>query len=289
MKPQLRIPPPAEWDFRGIRDEALPIATLYEYARSSPKVCGAVSRWLDTSIDGHRVGDILGDAQMTNARRVQAARQKGIDMLRNEGLAYLVCRVGDLVKPWIGVSRTTRVIQTRSVSIFRAYDDLGIRSGSPDEDADGLCVTYALEIAWAGQTVEGVIDHFAAWARREARTYAHLMKPRGKASQVALEPLRQLAAYRLKAAGFSYRQTKTLLAVYRNPSDETRRRLTAAGIQASDCQGPPVAPLTRGKRELLPDYADASAFTRAAQAARQRLAELENAGKPPAWSQIRVY
>ena len=86
---------------------------------------------------------------------------------------------------------------------------------------------------------------FEKWLRAEAKKHPE-MKQRGKPGQVQIEPLKWLAAYRLRSAGFTFEQAQKKIVAYHD-----------------------------GERVDLPLYADKSRWSNAISRARARLAELE--------------
>jgi hypothetical protein len=107
------------------------------------------------------------------------------------------------------------------------------------------------------------------------------MKPAGKRGQSLIEPLKWLAAYRLKQAGLAYREAQALLDVYLDPANVAYRN-EAARLGVINIPRFPKAAHAKGKRQILPVFSDAAGWSTAISRAKRKLAELES-GKLETW------
>lgn len=256
-RPAPTLPPQAEWDFRQIEDLALPDATLWEYARQSPKLRTAICRWYDTRADGSTLRTLIrrgwwrrpptGEARS----RRGALRTAAIVATGNLRLAELIALRPDFPAPWTARPLKYRInpdsiVRVSCQTFEKCLDSL---AAAPTHVRDGVLRArrghYMVRIDWAAGTVQEIIADLSRWVRREAANHPERQKT-GKPSQAPVDPLKWLAALRLKQAGFTFEAAQDAIADHND-----------------------------GGR-LMPYYIDESSWARAVKRAKTRLAEIES-------------
>lgn len=291
MKRRLVIPPPVEWDFRRVNPELMEVAVLYEYARASNKLRVAFANWLDTVIEGKTVRTRLIEAGKAGARHPSTALPRcslGEDHLWSHyELFEVIADVRpDFPTPWLtGIPVKCEPVPYSGVSIEplanvvdRAQRRVAesLLSTTPADYLKLACSEhFSLKINWERMTVQDVVAGFAKWLRVEAKKHADVMRQRGKGGQVPVEPLKWLAALRLKNAGMTYPQVIAMLDCYLEPTNAVKRNhAQRANLDASAI--PRSQPCSEtGKRTVLPYFEDDGTFSNAIAKARKKLKEIE--------------
>jgi len=200
-----KLPPPEEWDFRSVHPSAFEAAALWEYARTSDKVRPVVENW---------------QKQLAADRRALPAWPNVMAFQVFE----LVEERMDFPAPWIAKN-----IRYERNPLFSRI----LCAPLPLSHNRTASCGYRLSIAWDGSTTAEIIADMSRWIREEAKKHRREMR-RGKQSQVQSEPLKWLAAYRLRRAGFTYAdafdplysliaidEKTTILPYYAEPSEWT--------------------------------------------------------------------
>lgn len=212
------LPPQVEWDFRPVPDEALPDATLWEYARSCPPVRKAVEKWLASKIEGKTVREHLLAAAQPGIRALidGVPRDVAGKLFRRgqrpreipTGVFLLTIEMrADFPAPWLAApveyernpNAHPRFLCTPlagALELLRQHPTLAETYASPGRH-------WHMSIDWEGATQAEILENFRRWLAREARKHRAAMK-RGRAAQSPTWALKHLAAWRLSKAGFSF-------------------------------------------------------------------------------------
>jgi hypothetical protein len=207
--------PEAEWNFSMIDALSLPDATIYEYARTSLLIRKRLCACLDSTIRGKRIREHIQDALKAGRLAGREIREKvgeaaGYSSSTEEsvGLPFIIMKMRpDFPNPWA----LFRVPYGRNPAFSRVTSQPDY-PGRKIQDYSIIGVTsHILDIYWHGATVEKIVSDFEKWLRKQAEAHRDIMRPRGRPGQQPTAPLKWLAAYRLKQAGFTFESAKELL------------------------------------------------------------------------------
>jgi hypothetical protein len=279
---QVRCPPREEWDFRGIPDEQIPDATLWEYARTSDAVRLATEKWLNTQVCGKSIRDhFTKEQKRTSSDRTEDRLQ--IMFVDAPGVPHLLqSHIRDFLEgprfpaPWVSLGVPDETGRSHWPVQLIPIADVLMRRRHAIELLGETTGDYLLQIDWSAASVNDIVAAVADRIREEARKHAG---PRtvGKRAQVPIEPLKWLAAFRFKAAGFTFDQAQAFLECYLDPSNPMNRRL-AANRGITDIPTCNITMQSRPNRTILPLYSEKSGWSDAVRNANARLRSLEKDG-----------
>ena len=254
----------AEWDFRKVDAEplSLPDATVWEYARTSNEVREAALRWIASRVGGKTIRQHIKEGRLSGSNDASlwdTAMMPGLKAVRNFRLLELITESQrTFPDPWtkvpVGYRRNPKFRRAMIVPMewkYRHTIEMLERNGAEKtrnilnalkSDWGRKRRSFHITIDWQGHTLKDILEDVETELRKEAKNHPELL--RGKAAQAPIEPLKWLAAYRLKLAGHTYESAQKLV----NPSRDNR---------------------------IVPAFADKSGWSDAISRAKNHLAALE--------------
>ncbi len=245
------VPPdPCEWDFRPIEDWELPFATIYEYARSIEKVSNHLTAWLDGPVETRspwpriridtgqikdagwemksplpdRMGDLIeyifdeAPSDKTMLSALHLVIENVPQELHGPGVQDIALRFPRFPEPWIQ-TRQRRGVDYLKKRCFQYPNPVRVLrelwdpfEWDPNNPLRDLHATSNLSahigvheflIDWSARRTEILAD-FTSWLGRhhpgQSRRNPHIR-----------EPLKWLAAFRLKEAGLAHAAAKEVV------------------------------------------------------------------------------
>ncbi|HVR34282.1 MAG TPA: hypothetical protein VMS21_00355 [Methylomirabilota bacterium] len=242
MRRSPKLPPQAEWDFHPVTPAALADATLWEYARSCDPVRIAVEKWLASKMEGKTIRrHLMENNTAANRNPEHRASVRGLPMtlflaglqaIPDAALVLLVMRHPDFPCAWLASSaRPNRDHPSSRVTVRPFQFVAEALTMDPADPLHGRVVQRVLswhgndsllKIRWQDSSMEEIKADFAAWLAEESARHKGELRPRGKSGQKRRDwHLRGLAAYRLHAAGFTWRDARAAM----RPFDDKRELL----------------------------------------------------------------
>jgi hypothetical protein len=268
---------PEEWDFRGVTLKELPTALQYEYARSSEWFL----RWLDSTFQGfssEALNKIRAQSNLANkAVDGPMSIRKALDILRQSkslersllgvellpphtpklrerlAAAEFAIHFDRFPTPWLclpGEYRSSRLPSGRTISAGPVAEipwSVNCNIDYTEEEFKAPVQFYQFAINWP-KSDKQLVAAFTRWLKRRRPKIFKGKSQVGNASLPPFHLLRQLAAWRLRQAGYSHERAATLIA--------TRIREKPAGSAA----------------DLLPNYKGSAAWSKAVRRAADILA-----------------
>lgn len=250
---------------------SLPDATTWEYARTSNKVREAALRWIASRVGGKTIRQhikerMFSDSNLANkqlsAELWKGAMKPGLKAVGDFRLLELITESQrTFPDPWTKVAvryrRNPKFRRAMIVPMEREHRR--VTEMLDEHGADGTRKilsafqhnwemerrSFKITIDWRGHTLKDILEDVEQELRKEAKKHPELL--RGKAAQAPIEPLKWLAAYRLKLAGHTYESAQKLVTRLTDWSDN----------------------------RILPVFADKSGWSDATSRAKNRLADLE--------------
>lgn len=210
-RPAPPLPAKEEWDFRQVPVEAVADCVLWEYSRQSDVVRPAIKEWMESKVSGETVVQHLCDGAVTRSCFIGGATpahrevyEEGLRVTKDFRLLQLIEYRKDFPAPWLrkppkyAVDHNGNLVRPRRVTVIEGRRKL-------------MNGDLVLQVDWTEATAEEIISEFRCWVRTEAKKHADEMRQRGKPGQLPFDPLKWLAALRLKNAGFTYEAAYTAL------------------------------------------------------------------------------
>jgi hypothetical protein len=244
MRATPKLPAATEWDFRPVDRILLAEAAEYEYTRQSDKIRALLVRWLETPINGKGVRQHILDAAIKRQVDAQAAGSTSPGLLDScfpSGILDEIIKVGqeltpqcfyfyesilqhrpDFPNPWTSCkvkgawNEKFKRVHLRPMDqelkfFFKRAEEWP--GGRKDylEKISGSYLTdkYRMDIDFFADgrlsTVKEIVADFEKWLRSEVKRTGQKMRV-GRVAKVehAAYPLKCLAAFRLRRAGFTY-------------------------------------------------------------------------------------
>ena len=241
---------------------SLPDATVWEYARTSNEVREAALRWIASRVGGKTIRQHIKEGRLSGSNDASlwdTAMMPGLKAVRNFRLLELITESQrTFPDPWtkvpVGYRRNPKFRRAMIVPMewkYRHTIEMLERNGAEKtrnilnalkSDWGRKRRSFHITIDWQGHTLKDILEDVETELRKEAKNHPELL--RGKAAQAPIEPLKWLAAYRLKLAGHTYESAQKLV----NPSRDKR---------------------------IVPAFADKSGWSDAISRAKNHLAALE--------------
>ena len=238
----------------------------------------AIVNWLQSRVAGKSVREHIAELLFVQ-RQVSKSRsalwkklwREGLTVVNNLRLFYMITESrNDFPDPWaarpiryVRNAKFSRVsFQPLSEKLKRAQEFAKRTGRDPMAWLNVVAGTQLLvRVEWEDHCVAEIVRDFERAIRREAAKHPG-RKRRGNPAQSPFEPLKWLAAYRFKSAGFTFDEAQRLLKQHNN-SGPAR---TATDYVVD-----------------LPTYADKSGWSDAIARAKRKLAELESPDPDVGW------
>lgn len=260
---------PEHWDFRGITDAEVEVATRWEYLRSSDLKTGWLSKWLKTKVKGKPIFKYLMKAtdyddlpQGINPMLpgwTFPGRWIDFDLILGDVDLFPYADYPNMaLGAWMDMSNEKLLFAERHSRVGLPL--MVVRNRSKTETMNVVLHPgwNMFHVDFKSHTLHQIRDSFAGWVTREMKAQ-NINQKSGKAAQVDYSKLKALAALRLKSAGMNAKQIQEFTAKHKEKFPKPERKKED------------------GKTDLnlaaYPDYKSKGAFHDAFKAAEALLAE----------------
>lgn len=241
---KVAVIPPEEWDFRRVSEKELPTVLEYEYARSNEQFAKAFLEWLKSTFPGFSAAAL----QELHSHRKQSKRLLEKPMPVREALRTLreyVTASGlprseverghfetlrkytpfptsfseHFPTPWLCLQSDVRKALLQSRIRFKSGGLSQTHRNTPvsaEQYAESGRQVVSFSIAWKNFSNKELLALFDEWLQARRPQEFPGKTSTGKASQIPFYRLKQLAAWRLRQAGYSNESAVALIAKRRD-------------------------------------------------------------------------
>lgn len=240
--------PPEEWDFRRVSEKELGTALRYEYARSNKKFAPVFLEWLNSTFPGFSAAALRelnrfkkiskklprGPMPVRKALRILREHATLSGLPRSEvegGYVEALRKYGNYPSsfsdhfptPWLCLQPEDRKsllgfeVRFKSGGLSETHKDTQVSAEQYTEFGRQV-VSFCIE--WKDFSNKELLKLFSEWLERRRPPEFPGKAHTGKASQIPFYRLKQLAAWRLRQAGYS-NETAAVLIAGRRKEDRT--------------------------------------------------------------------